>query len=71
MKPHCLNCNKTLRRYRKGGSSKTGNTPPFKQFGDYGDNLFCGLHCGYQFAIKNIAAGRVKLHPPLKTKETL
>lgn len=44
----CLWCGRKLRRYRwrdtPGRDSK-------RQWGDYGDNMFCGQSCGYCFAI--------------------
>jgi RNase P subunit RPR2 len=46
-RPHCKHCNRELRLYRcrKAGSAKL--------YGTYGDNLFCGLTCGWRFAIKH------------------
>lgn len=46
VKPRCLNCGKPLRRYRYRGDPGR----PGKEWGDYGDGHFCGLHCGYQWA---------------------
>ncbi len=31
-------------------------------YGDYADNAFCGLHCGYEFGI-SMAAGGKRLGP--------
>jgi len=45
-RPHCRHCNRELRlyRWRKAGSPKL--------YGTYGDNLFCGLTCGYRWALR-------------------
>lgn len=44
-RPHCDQCDRELRvyRYRKAGSAKL--------YGTYGDNRFCGLTCGYKWAL--------------------
>lgn len=48
-KPTCRFCGKPLRRY------KLRDVAEFKargmEWGDYGDNKFCGLRCGYEWAI--------------------
>lgn len=52
---NCLNCGTKLRRYkyRQGGPfSMEEYARPESQFGNYGDNCFCGLNCGYEWAIE-------------------
>jgi hypothetical protein len=46
-RPHCEHCDRELRvyRYRKAGSKKL--------YGTYGDNRFCGLTCGYRWALRH------------------
>jgi hypothetical protein len=46
-RPHCEQCDRELRvyRYRKAGSKKL--------YGTYGDNRFCGLTCGYRWALRH------------------
>lgn len=50
--PTCQMCGKPLRRYkyRSDGPRPIVGTDRDKQWGDYGDNLFCGVRCGYQWA---------------------
>lgn len=45
MKPKCLWCGKPLRKcqYRELAG--------YGEWGDYGDGHFCGLWCGYRFAL--------------------
>lgn len=52
VKDTCLWCGRKLRayRYRKEGEDK--------QRGDYGDGHFCGLRCGYQFAVRLADLGK-------------
>lgn len=50
--PLCRYCSKPLRRHRwrdnpAWKNSKTQNTG----WGDYGDGLFCGHRCGYNWAV--------------------
>ncbi len=55
---HCLWCGRKLRlfRFRKYREIKTPS-----DYGDYGDGKFCGLRCGYQFAIAMAGFGyRIK-----------
>ena len=46
--PNCLTCNKPLRRFKFDGEKFKDGTP--REWGDYGDNRFCGLHCGWKWA---------------------
>lgn len=52
-KPVCQWCGKPLRRYRYrvGGKSQIDCVKPEEQWGDYGDNKFCGLNCGYAYGV--------------------
>lgn len=43
----CCWCGRKLRRQRFGK----------KDWGDYGDGFFCGLRCGYQFAVMHAELG--------------
>lgn len=45
MKPICLDCGKPLRAYQYRDQH------PGHDFGGYGDNLFCGLNCGYHWGL--------------------
>lgn len=47
-RPNCLACDKPLRRYNQDGSTFSDGTP--REWGDYGDNRFCGLRCGWDWA---------------------
>ncbi len=49
-RPTCQHCNLPLRRYRWRASPEL-NRDGKAQWGGYGDNLFCGLNCGYRWAI--------------------
>lgn len=51
-RPHCKHCDRELRlyRWRKAGSGKL--------YGTYGDNLFCGLTCGWRWAVRAITERR-------------
>lgn len=53
-RPKCRACKKPLRRYRyrQGGPNSVSWAHAGQQWGDYGDNLFCGLTCGYRFAVR-------------------
>ena len=52
-RPNCLNCDKPLRRYKWEASAFDDGTP--REWGDYGDNRFCGLRCGWRWACANTA----------------
>ncbi len=47
-RPNCLACDKPLRRYKYDGKTFGDGTP--REWGDYGDNRFCGLRCGWDWA---------------------
>jgi hypothetical protein len=47
-RPNCLECGKPLRRYKWDDKAFTDGTP--REWGDYGDNRFCGLRCGWNWA---------------------
>lgn len=47
-RPDCLGCGKPLRRYKFDGKAFDDGTP--REWGDYGDNRFCTLTCGWQWA---------------------
>jgi hypothetical protein len=49
-RPNCLACEKPLRRYKLDGSAFDDGTP--REWGDYGDNRFCGLRCGWRWACR-------------------
>ena len=49
-RPNCLACEKPLRRYRWDDSKFDDGTP--REWGDYGDNRFCGLRCGWGWACR-------------------
>ncbi len=46
-RPTCLECGKTLNPHRV---TTVGGVERW-QFGGYGDDLFCGLNCGYRWAL--------------------
>lgn len=50
-RPNCLACDKPLRRYKVDGRTFADGTP--REWGDYGDNRFCGLRCGHAWACRN------------------
>ena len=50
-RPNCLACEKPLRRYKNDGRTFSDGTP--REWGDYGDNRFCGLRCGWSWACRN------------------
>ena len=50
-RPNCLACEKPLRRYKRDGQTFNDGTP--QEWGDYGDNRFCGLTCGWRWACRN------------------
>jgi len=47
-RPNCLECNKPLRRYKYDAEPFEDGTP--REWGDYADNRFCGLRCGWRWA---------------------
>jgi hypothetical protein len=50
-RPDCLACSKPLRRYKRDGQTFNDGTP--QEWGDYGDNRFCGLTCGWRWACRH------------------
>jgi hypothetical protein len=50
-RPNCLACGKPLRRYKQDGRTFDDGTP--QEWGDYGDNRFCGLTCGWRWACRH------------------
>lgn len=54
-RPKCLACDKPLRRYKFDGVFKDG-TP--REWGDKGDNRFCGLTCGWAWACSHTSIPR-------------
>ena len=50
-RPNCLACEKPLRRYKQDGRTFNDGTP--QEWGDYGDNRFCGLTCGWRWACRH------------------
>jgi hypothetical protein len=50
-RPNCLACDKPLRRYKHDGRTFNDGTP--QEWGDYGDNRFCGLSCGWRWACRH------------------
>jgi hypothetical protein len=48
VRPDCLACGKPLRRYKWDDRKFSDGTP--REWGDYGDNRFCGLRCGWNWA---------------------
>jgi hypothetical protein len=58
-RPNCLACDKPLRRYKQDGRTFNDGTP--REWGDYGDNRFCGLRCGWDWACG---------HAPMQTKKS-
>jgi hypothetical protein len=47
-RPNCLACEKPLPRFRFDGKTYDDGTP--REWGAYGDNRFCSLTCGWQWA---------------------
>lgn len=45
-RPLCVNCGKPLRSCKHRDAY-----PQLSPFGDYGDGHFCGLNCGYRWAV--------------------
>ena len=52
-RPNCLHCGKPLRRYKYDAKVFNDGTP--REWGDYGDNRFCGLRCGWSWACRHAA----------------
>lgn len=52
----CLWCGRKLRAYRYRGTDHAKEAGLEK--GDYGDGHFCGLRCGYQFAVRLADLGK-------------
>ena len=50
-RPDCLACSKPLRRYRHDDQTFDDGTP--QEWGDYGDQRFCGLTCGWRWACRH------------------
>lgn len=50
-RPNCLACDKPLRRYKWDGRMFDDGTP--QEWGDYGDQRFCGLTCGWRWACRH------------------
>lgn len=50
-RPNCLACDKPLQRYSQDGRTFDDGTP--QEWGNYGDNRFCGLTCGWRWACRN------------------
>jgi hypothetical protein len=52
-RPNCLDCGKPLRRFKWDDRKFADGTP--REWGDYGDNRFCGLRCGWSWACGHAA----------------
>ena len=50
-RPNCLHCGKPLRRYKWEAKAFNDGTP--REWGDYGDQRFCGLRCGWSWACRH------------------
>lgn len=50
-RPNCLHCGKPLRRYKYDAAPFNDGTP--REWGDYADNRFCGLRCGWNWACRH------------------
>ena len=57
-RPNCLACGKPLRRYKYDEKAFNDGTP--REWGDYGDNRFCGLRCGWSWACRHAAMPKGK-----------
>jgi hypothetical protein len=57
-RPNCLACDKPLRRYKHDGKTFNDGTP--QEWGDYGDQRFCGLACGWRWACKHAPMPKMK-----------
>lgn len=62
-RPNCLACDKPLRRYKFDGRAFKDGTP--REWGDYGDQRFCGLRCGWSWACQHttVPKGNKKAAP--------
>lgn len=60
-RPNCLACDKPLRRYKHDGKTFDDGTP--QEWGDYGDNRFCGLTCGWRWACRHAPMQRKGKRP--------
>lgn len=60
-RPNCLACEKPLRRYKWDGKTFPDGTP--REWGDYGDNRFCGLRCGWDWACGHSSLSATKKAP--------
>ena len=60
-RPDCLHCGKPLRRYRFDGMLFNDGTP--REWGDYGDQRFCGLRCGWNWACSHSRSMRDSATP--------
>jgi hypothetical protein len=50
-RPNCLACDKPLRRFKHDDMTFDDGTP--REWGDYGDQRFCGLRCGWSWACRH------------------
>lgn len=68
-RPNCLTCDKPLRRYRFDERAFDDGTP--QEWGDYGDNRFCGLTCGWRWACRHAPMPKlaVRSEPPRASNE--
>lgn len=57
-RPDCLACGKPLRRYKFDGQTFNDGTP--REWGDYGDQRFCGLRCGWRWACSHTTVPKAK-----------
>ena len=58
-RPDCLACDKPLRRYKWDAKAFPDGTP--REWGDYGDNRFCGLRCGWDWACGHAPMSKLKV----------
>lgn len=56
-RPDCLACGNPLRRYRLDRVNHPDGWP--REWGDYGDQRFCGLRCGWRWACAHSPQPRV------------
>jgi hypothetical protein len=57
-RPNCLDCDKPLRRFKWDAKKFIDGTP--REWGDYGDNRFCGLRCGWNWACAHAPMPKAK-----------
>lgn len=57
-RPNCLHCDKPLRRFKFDEMTFKDGTP--REWGDYGDNRFCGLRCGWNWACRHTTVPKRK-----------